>query len=136
MKAINLIFTSLLILGMNYSCTGQSNKNEQTATISEAGDVEVFYFHNTRRCATCNAVEDVTSKALTEKYGEKIKFVSYNLEEAEGKAKAEKLGVAGQSLLIVKGDSKINITNEGFMYARNNPEKLKQIISEKINPLL
>ena len=136
MKTINLIITSLFILGMNSSCTGQSGKDEKAATISETGDVEVIYFHNTRRCATCNAVEDVTVQTLTEKYGEKIAFVSYNLEEEQGKDKAEKLGVAGQALLIVKGDKKINITSEGFMYARNNPEKLKQIIAEKIDPLL
>ncbi|MCF8226106.1 MAG: nitrophenyl compound nitroreductase subunit ArsF family protein [Bacteroidales bacterium] len=136
MKLLNLIFASFLILGMNNSCTGQTDKNEKTAAISESGDVEVFYFHNTRRCATCNAVEDVTVEALTENYGEKISFTSYNLEKADGKKKAEELGVAGQTLLIVKDDKKINLTNEGFMYARSNPEKLKELITDKINALL
>jgi len=50
--------------------------------------------------------------------------------------KAEELGVSGQTLLIVSGDIKINITNEAFMYARSKPEKLKQVIKEKIDPLL
>jgi hypothetical protein len=136
MKTINLIFASLLILGMNYSCTGQSDKNEKTAAISESGDVEVFYFHNTHRCATCNAVETVTKATITEHFGVEIPFTSYNLEEAVGKEKAESLGVAGQTLLIVKGETKINLTNEGFMYARSNPEKLEKVIVDNINPLL
>ena len=46
------------------------------------------------------------------------------------------MDVSGQTLLIVSGDTKINITNEGFMNAHSNPEKLKQIIKEKIDLLL
>lgn len=136
MKALNLLITATLLLGINFSCTGQADKKVKTAGISESAAVEVFYFHNTRRCITCNAVEAVTLETLTENYGEKIPFISYNLEEADGKTKAQELGVSGQTLLIVKGDTKINLTNEGFMYARNNPDKLKQLLSEKINPLL
>ena len=49
---------------------------------------------------------------------------------------AGELGVSGQTLLIVSGETRINITNEGFMNARSNPEKLKQIMKEKIDPLL
>lgn len=136
MKALNLLITLTLLLGINYSCTGQADKKVTSEGISEAGNVEVFYFHNTRRCLTCNAVEAVTVEALTENYSGKIPFTSYNLEEAEGKTKAGELGVSGQALMVVKGDKKINLTNEGFMYARSNPDKLKQIVSEKINSLL
>lgn len=136
MKHLHLIIFAFLALTMNISCTGQSGEKKNTATISDSGPVEVFYFHNTRRCATCNAVEDVTKAALAEHFGNTIPFTSYNLEEAEGKEKAENIGVAGQTLVIVKGETKINLTNEGFMYARSNPEKLESLIKEKIDPLL
>ncbi|MGM0505502.1 MAG: nitrophenyl compound nitroreductase subunit ArsF family protein, partial [Bacteroidota bacterium] len=95
----------------------------------------VFYFHYTRRCATCNAVEDVAKEAIEEFYGDDVLFVSYNLDEADGKEKAEETGISGQTLIIVSGENKMNITNEGFMNARTNPEKLKQIIKEKIDSL-
>ena len=49
---------------------------------------------------------------------------------------AGELGVSGQTLLIVSGDTRINITNEGFLNARSDPGKLKQIMKEKIDPLL
>ncbi|MDF1572658.1 MAG: nitrophenyl compound nitroreductase subunit ArsF family protein [Bacteroidales bacterium] len=136
MKHLHLIIFVLLALTMNISCTGQSGEKKNAATISDQGPVEVFYFHNTRRCATCNAVEDITKAALAEHFGNKIPFTSFNLEETEGKEKAEEIGVAGQTLVIVKGETKINLTNEGFMYARNNPEKLETLIKEKIDPLL
>jgi hypothetical protein len=37
---------------------------------------------------------------------------------------------------VVKEDTIINITKEGFMYARSAPEKFKKVIEEKINSLL
>jgi hypothetical protein len=65
-----------------------------------------------------------------------ITFQSLNLEEPVNKLIAEKLGVTGQALLFVKGDQKINLTNEGFMYAVAKPEKFKEIINEKVDWLL
>ncbi len=49
---------------------------------------------------------------------------------------AKQLGVSGQTLLLVKGAQKINLTNEGFMYAVPKPEKFKEIINEKVEFLL
>jgi hypothetical protein len=136
MKQINLFIVAAMALTFSVSCSGQSEKKDNNTIVSEAGNIEVVYFHNARRCMTCNLVESVSSEAVSETYGEKIPFKGYNLEDAEGKSRAQELGVGGQALLIVKGDTKINITNEGFMYARSNPDKLKQVITEKINSLL
>jgi hypothetical protein len=49
---------------------------------------------------------------------------------------AEKLGVSGQTLLLVKGDQKINLTNEGFLYAVAKPDKFKDVIREKVDFLM
>ena len=38
--------------------------------------VEAYYFHNTRRCMTCNTVEKVTKESLKELYGDKIELKS------------------------------------------------------------
>ena len=58
------------------------------------------------------------------------------IEDNSGKGIAEKLEISGQTLLIVKGERKINLTNEGFLYALNNPDKFKSIIKEKVDALL
>ena len=47
----------------------------------------------------------------------------------------EKLGVTGQTLLLVRGDQKINITNEGFLYAVAKPEKFNEVIRDKVELL-
>ena len=133
---MKFVFIAIVALSMNIACTAQTNEKDEYAKVSITEKVEVLYFHYTRRCATCNAVESVSKEAVAELYGEKVSFAGFNLEEDLGKHKGEQLGVSGQTLLIVSGDTKINITNEGFMNARSNPDKLKQIIKEKIDPLL
>lgn len=136
MKSLNVILSLILFVGLNISCNAQPEKKAINSDLAVAESVEVFYFHNTRRCVTCQAVEKESKGIVEELYDEKVTFLAYNLEEKDGKAMAGKLGVSGQTLLIVSGDTRINITNEGFMNARSNPEKLKQIMKEKIDPLL
>jgi len=136
MKRMNLLFIGLILISQTFVGTAQSQNNDAQASIKANSNVEVYYFHMTRRCLTCQAVEDVTKEALKEFYGDKVPFAGYNLDEDTGKEKGESLDISGQTLVIVSGDSKINITNEGFMYARSNPDKLKQLIKEKVDALL
>lgn len=135
MKTIKIISFIFLIAIMSISCTGQNSKNENIS-VKNADDVHVFYFHYTRRCSTCEAVEAESKNAVAELYGDKVSFAGYNLDEEDGQAKGDELEVSGQTLLIVYGNTKINLTNEGFMYATTAPEKLKAIIKEKVDPLL
>jgi hypothetical protein len=136
MKSINVILSLLFIAGFGISCNTQTENRTVNSEMAEAGSVEVFYFHNTRRCVTCQAVETESKDLVEELYRDKVTFLAYNLEEQDGKAMAGELGVSGQTLLIVSGETRINVTNEGFLNARSNPEKFKQILKEKIDPLL
>ena len=136
MKQLKLLFIVLIAININSSCTAKSKSDQKEQSLDKAEKVEVFYFHYTRRCATCNEVKDVAKAAILEFYENKVFFFSYNLDEEEGKQKAKEIGVSGQTLIIVSGENNFNITNEGFMNARTNPEKLKEIIKEKIDPLV
>jgi hypothetical protein len=129
----------LLVLLIS-SCSGQAAKKQAVSTTS-GNDIEVYYFHMTTRCVTCRAVESEAKKNLDILYTDlvkrgKISFTALNLEEPDGKTIGDRLGVSGQTLLIVKGDQKINLTNEGFLYALSKPEKFKEIIKDKIDPLI
>lgn len=139
MKKLSYLF---MILGVVVatSCNAQSDSKNQTKYTTE-GKVEVYYFHFTGRCVTCKTVEAEAKTNVETIYAEqfksgKISFQAINLDDESSKAIAEKLGVTGQTLLIVGGTQKINITNDGFMYARKNPDKFKQIMKEKIDKLL
>jgi len=97
--------------------------------------IEVYYFHFSRRCVTCQAVETVAQDALIDFYGGKIVLKSVNLDDKANNALAKKLGAKGQALLIVKGNKKIDLTNDGFLNARSNPDKFTKKIKETIDSL-
>jgi hypothetical protein len=140
MKAYRLVMALLLMMPF-IGCTGQTTSKEPVTAGNNSGKIEAYYFHFTARCTTCRTVEAKAKEDLESLYPDKVKqglitFQSLNLEEAPNKTLADKLGVSGQALLLVKGDEKINPTNEGFMYAVSKPEKFKEIIKEKVDGLL
>lgn len=138
-KIILLSFALMLILG-GISCNAKDAKKQATKAVAVA-TVDVYYFHFTRRCMTCNAVEAESKKALEALYptlvkSGKITFKGINLDEASSKASAEKCGAEGQSLLVISGSTRIDLTSQGFMYAASSPEKLKAELKKAIDPLL
>jgi hypothetical protein len=76
--------------------------------------LEAYYFHNATRCVTCKTVESEAKTILKELYGDNITFQSLNLEDKTTKELAKKLKVSGQTLLVVNGSKKVNLTNDGF----------------------
>jgi len=121
------------------ACSAQTEKKD--AKTGSSNKIEAYYFHFTARCMTCKTVEAQAKQNIETLYPELMKqgnisFQSVNLDEDAGKAVGDRMHVYGQTLLIVKGDTKINITNEGFMYAVREPEKFKAIMKEKIDALL
>lgn len=131
-----LLFTATVL----FSCNTSKSEIQTTENVIN-DDVEVYYFHNTKRCATCNAVENETRVALEMFYEKNMKagtmnFTSLNLEDEDGKMMAQSLQVSGQTLLIVKGTKRVNLTNEGFMNARTNPTKFHEILKSEVDKLL
>jgi hypothetical protein len=127
-------FLAIAMLIPVVSCNAQTTKKDATKNSSDK--IEAYYFHFTARCMTCRTVESQAKEDIESLYGGKVSFQAVNLDDASSKAIAEELKVYGQTLLIVKGDTKIDLTNEGFMYAVHQPEKLKKVIKEKIDGLL
>jgi hypothetical protein len=140
MKKNMLLFVSLVAFFQFSYCNAQGNKETKTNASLQPEMVEVYYFHFTRRCETCMAVENESRKAVEELYASaleegRIMFQSLNLEEEEGKQIAEKLNISSQTLLVVRFGEKIDLTNQGFMYARTDPEKLKKALQDAIGKI-
>jgi hypothetical protein len=137
-KALRFIIALVIFLPA-FSCNAQNS--QEVAVINQSDKVEAYYFHFNARCVTCQTVEDQAKLNIETLYPElvkagKVSFIAVNIEEKEGQSIADRLGVNGQALLIVKGGQKINITNEGFLYAVSQPEKFKSIIKEKVDGLM
>ncbi len=106
-----------------------------------ATKVEVYYFHYSRRCATCNAVEEVTKKSISESFASQFKkreiaFKSVNLDEKSSAGLVKKCKAEGQSLLIISNGKRVDLTEKAFMYARSNPDKLKAEVKKVIATML
>ena len=139
MKQITFYLSVILVLFGAFSCANGVTGIE-TPRMSPTADLTVYYFHFTRSCATCLAVEENARKAVEEMYPVEVKtgdyaFTSMNLDEAGVKEIADKLGVGGQTLLVVHGDKKIDITSEAWLNA-HDPEKMKVEIKSGIEKVM
>jgi len=140
MKPFSLIISVILIVPF-LACTSQPANKEVEADSDNSDKIEAYYFHFTARCMTCRTIEARFRENLETLYPNQmehglITFESVNIEQPENKPLADKLGVSGQTLLIVKGKKKVNITNEGFMYAVVRPDRFRDIINEKVDGLM
>ncbi|HLF35797.1 MAG TPA: nitrophenyl compound nitroreductase subunit ArsF family protein [Cyclobacteriaceae bacterium] len=136
MKNLTLFFVFGFLLLLTFSCGAQPEKSAGKPAVQGSEQVAVYYFHFTRRCITCQAIESQSRQIISELYGDQVSFNAFNLDENDGAVKGKELDISGQTLLIVRGDTKINLTSEGFMYARNDPEKFKKILKERIDKML
>ena len=123
--------------GSKVPCKPSECKSAKKQVV-EKGEITVYYFHNSRRCATCEAVEKETISALNELYPENVKdgkivFISIDIEDGTHDKLVKDLEISGQTLLIISGDEKVNLTNDAFMYAKTKPEKLKAKIQRAID---
>lgn len=131
-------FGLIMLLG-SISCSAQTNKKTDIKNTVSA-KVDVYYFHFTRRCNTCMSVEATAKEAVESLYADKVKtgeytFQGLNLDDESSKAIAEKLSVGGQTLLVVCGNKKIDITDKGFMNA-HDLEKMKEEIKKAVEEAL
>lgn len=126
-----LVFTSLL--------------TSATFGQTPAKSLDVIYFHATRRCATCKAIEENTRKTLDTYFSNQvksgaIKMSVINVDDEKNLAMAEKYEATGSALFLTTinngKETKNDMSDFAFTYARNDPGKFKTGLRDKINELL
>lgn len=138
---LGLIFFMCAVVVSVHSCkstTADNSKSEKVIMLDDpkSGEIKAYYFHATRRCATCQAVEEVSKEAIQEYYGDKVTFVSINRDEEKENPLMTKYKVNGQTLLIINGDKKVDLTNDAFLHARTSPDKFKNKLKSTIDSML
>ena len=142
MKKITFVSAMILIMVSLFSISANSQKAKAIkASVSNSAKIEVYYFHFTRRCVTCQAVETESQKAIAALYPTQAKkglitFKSVNLDDKDTGTLAKKCNAEGQALLVISTGKRVDLTEKGFMYAKSNPEKLKAELKKTIDPLL
>jgi len=130
-----IILILLLVAGSGFLAMAQKTTQK----------LEVIYFHATRRCPTCMAIEDNTKKTLDTYFAAQmkdgtIKMSVINVDEDKNKAMAEKYEATGSALFLTTvsngKESRNDMTDFAFSYGRNNPDKFMTGLKDKINDLL
>ncbi|BDD11629.1 hypothetical protein FUAX_40610 (plasmid) [Fulvitalea axinellae] len=133
-----IVFALMISAGQTWAqcCATTASAKEKTACVTAKNaesPVKVYYFHASRRCDTCVAVEKVTKEAVQEYFGDIKSFQSVNREKEADLVK--KFKVSGQTLLVVSGDKQVNLTSLAFLNARMHPDKLKKKIKSTISSM-
>ncbi len=136
------LFLLVGVISVSAQCCNGATANNLTSTKvssvenQKSSEVKAYYFHATRRCATCEAVEAVSKEAIKEYYGDKVTFESINTEEEKDNPLLKRYKISGTKLLIINGDKNVDLTNDAFLNARTNPAKLKSKLKSTIDSMI
>ncbi len=142
MKRIIVVLILLAMTAGSYTCYANiSSGSGGSPSIGAGKNITVYYFHFSRRCMTCNNVEKVSKEAVEAQYAAQVKaneitFKSVNLDEKDGEAIGAKYKIEGQTLIVISGDKRVDLTDKGFMYANDSPGKLKAEIKKAVDGML
>ncbi len=122
---------------------------EETRVKAAAGDerpvVLVYNFHVTNRCVSCVAIEDATTKTLDTYFAGEVKAGRIrrhilDVDDEANKKISEKYQAFGSGLFVTrlyKGkENTIDLTGDGFRFARNKEERFIEILKTQINEYL
>ena len=126
--------TLFLILIATFASCGQNTKKTETIEI-DPEVVNVFYFHGKQRCKTCIAVQDVARETIEKNFAEndKIRFIEINTSEKGNETLIEKYEITWNALIIAFRDNNVDITDQAFATAVNNPQSLENLIKAEVN---
>lgn len=122
-----------------------SGDNTAAAKSPEKDRVEVIYFHGKQRCVTCMAIEKNANDVVNTLFANELKngtvvFKTVDISTPEGEKIADKYEVTWSSLFVNKWkdgeESRNNLTEFGFGYARKNPDGFKKGLADKIRQSL
>ncbi len=132
---MKVIAIALLFMSIVLSACAQTDSTKTVST-AESDGIEVLYFHGKQRCATCIAIERQTKQAVEELSDNRLTMRTIDISKKENESIVEKYEVAWSSLIVVKGDNVLNLTELGFSLARNNPDGFRERLKSEIKQLL
>ena len=158
MKKTKILFIFLILASVTLSGCSKENENKvyyfdkdgnmsttKPAEVEEvsADKLEVYYFHRTARCYSCNTAGEYVSKTILESFSNQVKngvidFREINVDLSENKEISKKFQATGSSLFINKiVDGKDNIEQDTSIWRLlNSEEKFKDYLKNKIESYL
>lgn len=131
----------VLLMVMVVSFTGlhaQKDKKKQ----KKKEYIECLYFHRTKVCASCVEIKKCLKEIWEDEYPRDIKkgkivYHRVDYEKNPGNKYVQDYAIEKPTLYLIyhnKGrNSVIDLTTDGFKYAKHQPERFKKIVIEHIN---
>lgn len=139
-KLLLFAFTLFLALSCgNRNSSENKNESESSQFTIDASEnvVNVLYFHGTQRCKTCIAVGNIAKETLDSLSinNDSIVFSEINTDDPNFSEVTAKFQISWSSLIISKGENRVDLTDFAFANAIKNPELLKAEIVKTITSL-
>ena len=134
-----LVITLLFFIAITACGQSPQNTGNNTAQISsDPNIVNVLYFHGKQRCVTCIAVGNVAKATIEKTFTDKtkVRFIEIDTSEKVNAKLVEKYKVTWNALIIAKGENFVEITQQAFATAVNNPQSLENLIKVEVNKRL
>jgi hypothetical protein len=140
-------FLLAIILGLAGLAIGSSKgfcQQAEETTIKASAIVEVYYFHRSRRCASCNNIENLTRRAVLEQFSSEVENGTVALKIINvdtDKETTARFRTGAPALIVFSNsggkDNIVNFTSNAYRYAANQEmffSELKKEIDQYLNP--
>jgi hypothetical protein len=138
-----LILTFISLAGLSNHPVNALQSGSSFTTYSNNPAVYLYYFFFTPRCEECMILEKALLQVLNEHYTQELKSKKLNFKmvnlsdpDAESRKIIQDLRVRRQLLLLVSGDTIINLTKDAFRYAENQHERFTEYMTNAIDQVL
>ncbi len=145
----SFLVLSVILTGCSSKINSQNKKStfvqeqSEQKEISKVDKIEVIDFHGSRRCFSCQTIEEFAKKTLekffqSELQDDKITFQTINVEETQNKEIVKKYQARGSSLFInVIRDGEDNISEDTQVWRLvKDEEAYEMYFKEKIENIL
>jgi thioredoxin-related protein len=147
MKVLALLSILFIAACGNNEQTNQAD--QENIALTEIANpklkLQIYYFHGTNRCATCNSIETAVKEVVDSNFKEQlasgiVNFKTINVDEAENKILAKKYEAAGAALHFVQiengTETDNDLTEYAFSNVRTQPDLFKSVLKEKIQSII
>lgn len=136
--SLSFLYYILMLFTLSTGNTQHLQKNP----ISHLGSVQIYYFYDSRLPSTTGeAMNGLTQDLLNKHYAELVKsgdiiYHQIDLASPAGQRVAEKCNITITGLVVGRHTRVVNLTQNGYSYAKSDPLAFQQNLAFHINRLL
>ncbi|MDA3802634.1 MAG: nitrophenyl compound nitroreductase subunit ArsF family protein [Patescibacteria group bacterium] len=131
----------LIVIGSSNGSSSSISKAESSKEDQPKADkIEMYYFHTTARCASCQTLEKYVEETINQYFQDEVNkgIIDYkviNVDKPENKEVANKYKATGSSLFlnIIYNDKDHILQDSNVWRYLSNKQQFKTYLSNKIN---